>query len=143
MSTERNRTPPRWIPPNAGVRGPGGPELFAVPDPYRRSAGVDGSAPRRMRPTRHRIVLAEDVVTRLVARLESQAPEGAGEVVAARLAERGKQRGELRRMQARRKRMAALVRGVRDPERHGALRHAILRLDASIIALQRALRPAA
>lgn len=42
---------------------------------------------------------------------------------------------ELARVIARRDRLATLVRHVRDPRHHGALRKAILRLDARIAAL--------
>ena len=48
-------------------------------------------------------------------------------------------RRALLKLQARRDRMAALIRGVREPRHHGALRKAILEMDANIIALRRAL----
>lgn len=51
----------------------------------------------------------------------------------------GQRHRELARLLARRGRMAALIRGVREPARHGALRTAILQLDANIIALRRVL----
>ena len=47
-------------------------------------------------------------------------------------------REHLQRMQAHRDRMAAMIKLVRDPEHHGALRHAVLRLDAEILSMRRA-----
>lgn len=45
---------------------------------------------------------------------------------------------QVQRMQAHRDRLAGLIKSVRDPEHHGALRHAVLRLDAEILTMQRA-----
>ncbi|MEM6989483.1 MAG: hypothetical protein AAF721_03270 [Myxococcota bacterium] len=63
------------------------------------------------------------------------------ECVASELAARRGRRRELMRLMARRDRMTALIRGVREPGRHGALRKAILNLDAGILELRRSLEP--
>ena len=48
-------------------------------------------------------------------------------------------RRALLKLQARRDRMAAMIRGVREPCFHGQLRKALLEMDANIIALRRSL----
>lgn len=101
------------------------------------------SRERRLRATRHRQEIPGHILALFGRRVGVRhrtpripTPVPASATIAS---QREHDRRALLKLQARRDRMAALIRGVREPRHHGALRKAILDMDANIIALRRAL----
>lgn len=101
------------------------------------------SRERRLRATRHRQEIPPQILAVLGRRpgiARHRTPRLPTPVPTMTIAsQRELDRRALLKLQARRDRMAALIRGVREPCHHGALRKAILEMDANIIALRRAL----
>lgn len=102
------------------------------------------SRERRLRATRHRQEIPAQILAALGGRpgvARHRTPRLPTPVLTTPTiaSQRELDRRALLKLQARRDRMAALIRGVREPCHHGALRKAILEMDANIIALRRAL----